>query len=85
MRIGQHDRANGEVSAKPQVAGGPDHQQRAIVGQPFLMGTLEHELVHAWMGPVWDPLPAVLVEGLCDALADNLTAFLDGFSGAHQV
>ncbi len=44
VRIGQHDRENGEVSAKPQVAGGPDHQQRAIVGKPFLMGTLEHEL-----------------------------------------
>ena len=33
---------------------------------------LAHELVHALMGGTWDPLPAVMKEGLCDALAARL-------------
>lgn len=33
---------------------------------------LAHELVHALLGPSWDPLPAILKEGLCDALAARL-------------
>jgi len=30
---------------------------------------LVHELVHALLGSSWDPLPAVMKEGLCDALS----------------
>ena len=33
---------------------------------------LAHELVHALMGESWDPLPAVMKEGLCDTLAARL-------------
>ena len=33
---------------------------------------LAHELVHALMGQSWDPLPAVMKEGLCDSLAARL-------------
>lgn len=33
---------------------------------------LAHELVHALMGDSWDPLPAVMKEGLCDTLAARL-------------
>lgn len=33
---------------------------------------LAHELVHALLGPDWDPLPGVATEGLCDALAARL-------------
>jgi hypothetical protein len=33
---------------------------------------LAHELVHAQLGPSWDPLPAVLKEGLCDVVASQL-------------
>jgi len=36
------------------------------VGDDFL---LAHELVHALMDDSWDPLPAVMKEGLCDAIA----------------
>jgi len=38
-----HDGAQGEVGAKPQVARGPDHEECAVVRQPFLVGTFEHE------------------------------------------
>jgi hypothetical protein len=41
----------------------------AGIGREFL---LAHELVHAHMGPSWDPLPAIMKEGLCDALACRL-------------
>ena len=41
----------------------------AGIGRDFL---LAHELVHAHMGPSWDPLPAIMKEGLCDALACRL-------------
>jgi len=30
---------------------------------------LAHELVHSLLGPTWDPLPAILMEGLCDTVA----------------
>jgi hypothetical protein len=33
---------------------------------------LVHELVHALLGSSWDPLPAVMKEGLCDALSCRL-------------
>src|SRR5262245_8072922 len=33
---------------------------------------LAHELWHALMGASWDPLPAVMKEGLCDTLAAQL-------------
>ena len=33
----------------------------AGIGRDFL---LAHELVHAHMGPSWDPLPAIMKEGL---------------------
>jgi hypothetical protein len=33
---------------------------------------LAHELVHALLGPEWRPLPGVLEEGLCDAVAAEL-------------
>lgn len=33
---------------------------------------LVHELVHALLGPSWEPLPAVVTEGLCDAVAARL-------------
>ncbi|MFT7464805.1 MAG: hypothetical protein ACI9EF_003165 [Pseudohongiellaceae bacterium] len=33
---------------------------------------LVHELVHALQGSSWDPLPAVMKEGLCDALSCRL-------------
>ncbi|GJM20944.1 MAG: hypothetical protein DHS20C15_08590 [Planctomycetota bacterium] len=33
---------------------------------------LVHELVHALLGPSWEPLPAVITEGLCDAVAARL-------------
>ncbi len=36
------------------------------VGNDFL---LAHELVHALMDDSWDPLPAIMKEGLCDAIA----------------
>jgi len=41
----------------------------AGIGVDFL---LAHELVHALMGRSWDPLPAVMKEGLCDAIACQL-------------
>jgi hypothetical protein len=41
----------------------------AGIGVDFL---LAHELVHALMGRSWDPLPAVMKEGLCDAIACEL-------------
>lgn len=41
----------------------------AGIGRDFL---LAHELVHAHMGPSWAPLPAIMKEGLCDALACRL-------------
>lgn|GEM_PF-922471 len=41
----------------------------AGIGRDFL---LAHELVHAYMGPSWAPLPAIMKEGLCDALACRL-------------
>ena len=34
--------------------------------------TLAHELVHYWLGPDWDPLPAVLEEGLADLVAGRV-------------
>lgn len=34
--------------------------------------TLAHELVHYWLGPDWDPLPAVLEEGLADLVAGTV-------------
>lgn len=37
---------------------------------------LAHELVHALVGPGWQPLPGVLEEGLCDALAAQLNPHL---------
>jgi hypothetical protein len=33
---------------------------------------LAHELVHALMGESWEPLPAIMKEGLCDAIACQL-------------
>ncbi|RKY19147.1 MAG: hypothetical protein DRQ55_11430 [Planctomycetota bacterium] len=33
---------------------------------------LVHELVHALLGPGWAPLPALVKEGLCDAVAGRL-------------
>jgi len=58
---------------------------RAFTVQPWLNGVpeihvvedswhelLPHELVHAWLGPDWDPLPAVLEEGLCDLMTEEL-------------
>lgn len=33
---------------------------------------LVHELVHALLGPSWEPLPSVMKEGLCDAVARRL-------------
>lgn len=33
---------------------------------------LVHELVHAHLGPSWEPLPALLKEGLCDVVAFRL-------------
>ena len=39
------------------------------LGSDFL---LAHELVHALMDESWDPLPAIMKEGLCDAIACRL-------------
>jgi hypothetical protein len=39
------------------------------IGPDFL---LAHELVHALMDESWDPLPAIMKEGLCDAIACRL-------------
>ena len=33
---------------------------------------LTHELVHALLGESWDPLPALMKEGLCDSVASRL-------------
>jgi hypothetical protein len=47
-------------------------QLRGDAGGIDLDFLLAHELVHALMGESWDPLPAVMKEGLCDSLAARL-------------
>ena len=34
--------------------------------------SISHELVHALLGPDWDPLPAMVEEGLCDVMSVEL-------------
>lgn len=62
---------------RPGVVGlaAPDAQRirlRAGLDRDRLRYALAHELVHALLGPDWDPLPAIVKEGLCDVVAIEL-------------
>ncbi len=41
---GPQDGSDGEVGAKPEVGSGSDHQECAVVGQPFLVDPFEDEV-----------------------------------------
>ncbi len=45
---------------------------------------LAHELVHGLMGPSWAPLPGVLTEGLCDALAARVSPEVNSVIRTHR-
>ncbi len=66
-----------EASGRPEVVGlttlatGRIRVRRDRLGRDADF-VLAHELVHALLGPSWDPLPALLKEGLCDVVAARL-------------
>ena len=63
----------GETYAEADGFWAADHGRIHLrEGASSLKRTLAHELVHASLGPSWDPLPGSLEEGLCDLISLQL-------------
>lgn len=82
--------ADPELRDRPGVVGlaAPDARRvrlRAGLDRDRLRYALAHELVHALLGPDWDPLPAVVKEGLCDAVAIELVPESSAYIRARRL